>query len=103
MDLSIIIVSWNVRDLLKICLASIFKYQENLNLEVIVVDNASKDSTVEMIKKEFPNVSVIANNKNLGFAKANNQGILKSNGEFILVLNPDTEILDNTPSRALRG
>lgn len=94
--ISIVIVSWNVKDLLKKCLESIFKYRGDLNLEVIVVDNASKDDTIEMIKKEFPKVNVIANNKNLGFAKANNQGILKSRSEFILVLNPDTEILEST-------
>lgn len=94
-ELSIIIVSWNVKKLLAKCLESIFKNQGNLDLEIIVVDNASKDKTVEMIKQEFSRIKLIANNKNLGFAKANNQGIKQSQGEFILILNPDTEIIGN--------
>ncbi|MFA6381837.1 MAG: glycosyltransferase family 2 protein [Candidatus Buchananbacteria bacterium] len=92
-ELSIIIVSWNVKDLLKKCLESIIKYRGDLTFEIIVVDNASGDGTVEMIKKEFPRVVLIPNTTNLGFGTANNQGILKSRGDFILVLNPDTVIL----------
>lgn len=114
-DLSIIIVSWNVKDLLLKCLGSIFNNQGNLNLEVFVVDNASNDDTVEGIKgilnghtrdtnygKEITEIKkleikgvdfeIIENKKNLGFAKANNQGIKQARGEFILLLNPDTEI-----------
>lgn len=95
-ELSIIIVSWNVKDLLRQCLRSIFLEQGSLNLEIIVVDNASKDQTVEMVKKEFPQIKVIANINNLGFARANNQGIKESQGDFILVLNPDTKIIKNS-------
>lgn len=93
LDLSIVIVSWNVADFLKKCLESIYKNQGDLKLEVIVVDNGSKDNTINMIKKYFPQVILIANDKNLGFAAGNNKGILKSRGEYILALNPDTEIL----------
>jgi len=100
-ELSIIIVSWNVKELLKGCLQSIFKFQNNLALEVIVVDNASSDSTVEMIKKEFPNVKVIANTNNLGFAAANNQGIKESTGEYLLILNPDTKIIKDSLKKML--
>jgi len=95
-ELSIIIVSWNVKELLEKCLKSIYKYKTDLFLEIIVVDNASTDKTIEMIKKNFPKVKLIINDINKGFAKANNQGILASQGEFILLLNPDTEIIKNS-------
>jgi len=101
MDLSIIIVSWNVKNLLKDCLQSIFKFQGNLELEVIVVDNASGDQTVEMVKKEFPKVKIIANINNLGFASANNQGIKASGGEYLLILNPDTKIMNDSLGKML--
>jgi len=95
-DISIVIVSWNVRDFLKKCLASIYKNRDELNLEVFVVDNASADGTVEMIEKDFPEVKITANKNNLGFATANNQAIKKTSGRYILLLNPDTEICGNT-------
>ncbi|MAF13287.1 MAG: hypothetical protein CMI53_00130 [Parcubacteria group bacterium] len=94
--ISIVIVSWKVKDLLNKCLTSIFTYQQNLDLEVIVIDNNSNDGTVDMVKNNFPKVLLIKNKKNIGFAKANNLGIAKANGNYILVLNPDTEILKNT-------
>lgn len=96
MDLSIIIVSWNTQDLLKKCLDSIYRYQAGLSLEILVVDNNSIDGTVAMIKDEYLQVKLIANNKNLGFARANNQAIKLATGEYILLLNPDTEILPNS-------
>ena len=101
MDLSIVIVSWNVRKLLKKCLESIFKNQGDLKLAVIVVDNASSDGTTEMVKNEFPQVALIANQTNLGFAAANNEGIKESQGDYILILNPDTEILKDTLPKTL--
>jgi GT2 family glycosyltransferase len=99
--LSIIIVSWNVKIFLEKCLNSIFRNQHNLDLEVIVVDNASTDGTVEMIKQQFPQVNIIANSENLGFAAANNAGILKSQGNYILILNPDTEIINDAIQKSL--
>lgn len=78
MDLSIIIVSWQVKDLLKKNLSSIFNSQTKYSFEVIVVDNNSSDDSFKMIKEEFPQVKVIGNKENLGFAKACNQGIKES-------------------------
>lgn len=96
-DLSVIIVSYNAKDYLLNCLKSI-----DLNLpagrqdcEIIVVDNASSDKSVDEIKKNFPHVKIIENKENLGFAKANNQGIRQAQGRYVLLLNPDTKILDN--------
>ncbi|OGB87788.1 hypothetical protein A3J44_02080 [candidate division WOR-1 bacterium RIFCSPHIGHO2_02_FULL_45_12] len=91
-DLSIIIVSWNVAYLLKECLTSIYANREKLNIETFVVDNASKDNTCQMVKDGFPQVKLIANKDNLGFPKANNQAIRQSSGKYVLVLNPDTII-----------
>ena len=96
MDLSIIIVSWNVKELLKKNLKEIFQNTKNIKFEIFVIDNNSQDKTVEMIKKEFPQVNLIVNNYNAGFAKANNQGIKKVKGKYILLLNPDMKVLDNT-------
>ncbi len=89
MDLSIIIVSWNVKEKLRQNLKTLFKNQGDLNMEVFVVDNNSHDGSVEMVKNEFNQVKLIANNDNLGFARANNQAIAKARGKYILLLNPD--------------
>lgn len=94
MDLSVIIVSWNVKKLLEQCLLSIYEQSEGLDLEIIVVDNNSSDQTVKMVAEKFPKVKLIANDNNAGFAKANNQGIEVASGRLLLLLNPDTKILD---------
>lgn len=88
-DLSLIIINWNTKDYLSQCLKSFFETNDGITFEVIVVDNASSDMSVEMVKTEFPQVNVIANNINFGFAFGVNQGIDHSNGKFILILNPD--------------
>jgi hypothetical protein len=93
--LSIIIINWNTKDLLKNCLESISEYTSNLDYEILVVDNASSDDSVEMIEKEFPQVRLIKNEEDFGFARANNQAIKESKGRYILLLNPDTQILNN--------
>lgn len=96
MDLSIIIVNYNTKELTKQTLQSIFKYNHNLEYEVIVVDNASTDGSVNMIRREFPQVILIESKDNLGFSKANNIGIRKAKGRYILLLNSDTVLEDNT-------
>ena len=93
MTLSIIIVSFNSLEYLRNCLHSLYQTISKISFEIIVVDNASKDGTVKMLQKEFPAVKLIQNKKNLGFAKANNQGIKISKGRYILLLNPDTQVL----------
>lgn len=94
-QLSIIVVSWNTKDMLRQCLRSIYESTRGLAYEIFVVDNASSDGTVAMIESEFPHVILIKNIENVGFAKANNQAMRKSRGKYILLLNPDTMILDN--------
>jgi len=90
MKLSIIIVSWNVREDLIRCIQSIRENSPCEEFEVIVVDNASSDGTVAHIKQDFPDVTIIANKENRGFAAANNQGIKKARGQYLFFLNPDT-------------
>lgn len=92
--LSVIIVNWNVRDLLHRALASVYaSWDDQPGLEVIVVDNASRDDSVAMVRADFPQVHVIANNENRGFPAGNNQGLAAATGDFLLLLNPDTEII----------
>lgn len=91
--LSILIVNWNVRDLLRRCLCSIFANLPPFPLEVIVVDNSSTDGSVEMVRTEFPQVRLIANPDNRGFPAANNQGLAIAQGRYVLLLNPDTEVV----------
>src|SRR3989344_4022548 len=96
MDLSVIIVNYNTKKLLKDCLASVFKLTESIQFEVIVVDNGSGDGSQQMVRKAFPQAKLILNNDNLGFTKANNQGIKKANGKYILLLNSDTYLIENS-------
>jgi N-acetylglucosaminyl-diphospho-decaprenol L-rhamnosyltransferase len=95
MDLSVVIVSWNVCDLLRRCLASVWQGAGTLALEVVVVDNASSDGSPDMVSTEFPQVRLITNRENRGFASANNQGLAVSQGRCALLLNPDTEVVDD--------
>ena len=101
MDLSIIIVSWNVKDKLRHNLQALYQSNLGAGFEVIVVDNNSGDNSAEMVTTEFPKVRLIANSDNLGFAKANNQGIKLANGSFILLLNPDMQVFPDTLSNLL--
>jgi len=102
MKLSIIIVSYNVRDHLAACLRSIYGTCAGLDPEVIVVDNASADGSVQMVRDRFPQVSLIVNAENIGFARANNQGYAVSHGEYVLLLNPDTLIKPGAVQVVLR-
>ena len=92
MDLSIIIINWNTRDMLRDCLQSVFETHDELTIEVWVVDNASNDSSVDLVEKEFPQVNLICNAENRGFAAANNQALEKVSGRQILLLNSDTVV-----------
>lgn len=102
--LSIVVVSWNVRDLLRDCLRSL---EETVELpagswEVIVVDNASSDGSREMVEREFPTVQVVANDDNRGFGAANNQAFERARGRHLLLLNPDTVVLGDAVATMLR-
>jgi GT2 family glycosyltransferase len=91
--LSVVIVSWNVRDLLQTCLESLRPEWERTWAEVIVVDNASTDGTPDLVRDHYPAVRLIANAANRGFGAANNQGMAAAGGRYILLLNPDTVVL----------
>ncbi|MCS7189903.1 MAG: glycosyltransferase family 2 protein, partial [Bacteroidia bacterium] len=100
-QLSVIIVSYNVKYFLRQCLQSVARAIEGIPTEVWVVDNASIDGSVEMVREEFPWVKVIANEVNLGFARANNQAIRLAQGRYILLLNPDTIVQEDTFRKVL--
>ena len=88
MKLSVIIVNYNVEYFLEQCLHSVFTALEGIESEVFVVDNHSVDGSVRMLKKKFPQVHLIVNQENVGFAKANNQAMRHAKGKYILLLNP---------------
>lgn len=96
MKLSIIIVNYNVEHFLEQCLLSVFKAIKNIDAEVFVVDNNSPDNSVKMVQDKFPLVHLIANKENTGFSKANNQAISIAKGEYVLLLNPDTVVEEDT-------
>ena len=97
MKLSVIIVNYNVKHFLEQCLYSVRRAAEKVqSAEVIVVDNASSDGSVEYIRNRFPDIRLIASNENLGFARANNLAMRESKGEYVLLLNPDTIVAENT-------
>ncbi len=96
MDISIIIVSWNVKDKLRENIKSIYQSIGDFSFEIIVADNNSSDDSANMVKHTFPDVSLIRNKENLGFAKACNQGMKRSQGKYILLLNPDMKLERDT-------
>jgi len=101
-DVSVIIVAWNVRQLLHDCLKSVYEKTRDVDFEVIYVDNASEDGSVEMVKEQFGEVRIIENDENKGFIKANNQGIEVAQGRYVLLLNSDTILLDNAIAKTVR-
>ena len=102
MDLSIIIVNYKTEELTTNCLASVYEsHLQEVDFEVIVVDNASCDGSIEAVERKFPQVSIIKNKENLGFSKANNIGIHKARGDYILLLNSDTIVEPNTLKKSL--
>lgn len=94
--LSVVIVNYNVRYFLEQCILSVQNATKNMLSEIIVVDNNSKDESCTMLKEKFPEVIVIENKKNVGFSTANNQGVAKAKGKWILILNPDTVLAEDT-------
>jgi GT2 family glycosyltransferase len=100
-DVSVCIASWNCADLLRKCLRSLFENPQGVRLEVVVADNASTDGAAEMIAAEFPQVVLIRNATNRGFAAANNQAAARSRGRFLFFLNNDTEVPPFTLRRLL--
>jgi len=101
-DLAVIIVNWNTRNLLQKCLSSLYHYTKEISFEVFVVDNGSSDGSPEMVAQMFPSVHLIRNKENLGFSKANNQAIrLTSSSRYILLLNSDTELTSNALQEVL--
>ncbi|MBI3946278.1 MAG: glycosyltransferase family 2 protein [Armatimonadetes bacterium] len=96
MKLSVVVVNWNTGALLRACLRSLLAHPlertGQADQEILVIDNASADGSADMVRREFPGVTLIANETNLGYAAANNQGIRRARGEYLLLLNPDTEV-----------
>ncbi len=112
-DLSIVIVSWNVRALLRRCLQSVLAEAKpgpgdgvfqlgDWKVEILVVDNASADGSIEMVRSQFPHVHLIANGENRGFTAANNQGLSRARGRYLLLLNPDTEVVGDALATMIR-
>ncbi|WP_297062973.1 glycosyltransferase family 2 protein [uncultured Duncaniella sp.] len=102
MDVSIVIVNYNTKLLLKDCLDSIQSKTLGCHYEIIVVDNASKDDSVDMVKCEYPNVILIESNENLGFGRANNLGTKQAKGKYLFYLNSDTVLLNDAVSEFFR-
>jgi len=112
--ISVVIVSYNTREILKNCLDALFEHSNGIDMEVFVVDNDSHDGSGNMVKNDFPSVLLLVNNQNLGFAAANNQAFVLARGNYIILLNPDAFIrpfslercvafMDRTPSCGLCG
>jgi len=112
MDISIVIVNWNTKSLLLDCLASVYETLKNISTEIWVVDNASSDGSIEAVKHFYPDVNIIQNNKNLGFAAANNLAFKRIQGRYALLLNTDTvltkgavkdiyEFMENNPDAGM--
>lgn len=89
MDVSVIVVNWNTRELLRHCLDSVREASVALKIETIVIDNASHDGSAESVRRHFPEVTLIENGENLGFSAANNQGLARAGGRYVLLLNSD--------------
>lgn len=101
MQLSVIILNYNVRYFLELCVLSVESALKNIESEIIVVDNDSQDDSCEMIKTRFPNVKLIQNSQNVGFPKGNNIGVSQAKGEYICILNPDTVVAEDTFEKVL--
>jgi GT2 family glycosyltransferase len=92
-EISIVIVTWNAKKYMRDCLKSLEDQDTGVPTEIIVVDNASTDGTADLIRSEFPNVKLVENEKNLGFARGNNVGLRRSSGKYVFLINPDVIVL----------
>ncbi len=101
MKLSVIIVNYNVKQYVEKCLESVYVAGKDIDMEVFVVDNASRDDSVAYLRERFPDVNYIENKQNLGFSRANNIAIKESKGDYVLLLNPDTVISENVLSECI--
>lgn len=101
-EISVIIVSWNVRELLRRCLTTLYTCNDGLQFDVHVIDNNSSDGTVSMVREAFPQTSLYEQKKNLGFARACNLGAQHAGGKYLLFLNPDTEFIENSLERLVQ-
>jgi GT2 family glycosyltransferase len=101
MKLSVIIVNYNVKHFLEQCLHSVYKASKGIETEIFVVDNNSVDGSAQLIREKFPELNFIANKENVGFSRANNQAIKKAKGKYILLLNPDTVVEEDTFSKVI--
>jgi len=96
MQLSVIILNYNVRYFLELCIKSVQAALKDIDAEIIVIDNNSQDDSCNMVKQLFPEITLLENKENIGFAKANNQGVAIAKGEYVCILNPDTVVGNNT-------
>ncbi len=101
-DLSVIILNYNTRELLRKCLASVRASKSNFQIETIVSDNGSKDGSQQMVRSEFPEVRLLENNANLGFSKGNNVAIKQSQARYVLLLNSDTTVAENAFDESIK-
>ena len=101
MQLSVIILNYNVRYFLKLCVLSVQNAIQNIEAEIIVIDNNSPDDSCAMMQQRFPNVKLIENKENSGFPKGNNIGVAQAKGEYICILNPDTVVAEDTFTKIL--
>ena len=99
-DISVVIVGWNAKHYLELCLESLAKAPPRRSMEVLLVDNASTDDSVEMVEAKFPWVKLIKSSENLGFAKGNNVAIRQCQGRYIALVNPDVIVFPGLPGRA---
>lgn len=101
MQLSVVILNYNVKYFIDVCLQSVLAATKDLDAEVILVDNASEDGSVKWISQQFPQVKQINNSENVGFPKGNNIGVAQAKGEFLCILNPDTIVAEDTFTSAI--
>lgn len=102
MDVSFIIVNYNTKELTAKAIGSIYKYAQNLNFEIFLIDNNSTDGSLKFLEKKFPKVKFIANHQNIGFGRANNQGMEKAVGEYLFIFNSDAYLIDDSLQKLIK-